>query len=248
MIIDRLKINSGTKTLVDQVEDRLLSYFKEQNFKVGDSIPNEQELALALGVARNVLREALSRLKMIGLIESRTRRGMVLTEPTLFSSMMRIVDQRILSEDTLYGIMGFRVALEIGLSSAMVQHVTDRDLDELEFLVVHTDVFDHEIYTPEHETAFHLKLYQISRNRIVADFQNMLQPMMKYFHESHQEEIRVINRKLQEQGLIVGHKDLLHVLRRRDAGLMQEALTQHFLVYSMLQEQFEHNNLKIINQ
>lgn len=239
--MEGLKIQSGTKTLVDQVEDRLLSYFKEQNLKVGDSVPNELELADALGVARNVLREALSRLKMIGLVESRTRRGMVLTEPSLFCSMSRIVDQRMLSDDTLYGIMGFRVALEVGMSAAIVQHISDRDLSELEALVSGADIFSNKIYTPEHETAFHFKLYKISRNRVVADFQNLLRPMMQYIHEIHKEEIRQINSELQEQGRIVGHDDLVKVLRMRDVVSLQEAFTRHFAVYSILQERYERN-------
>lgn len=81
--MDTLRIVKTNMTLVDQVEDRLLNYFKENNLQIGDPIPNEMDLAASLGVARNVLREALSRLKMIGMIESRPRRGMVLREPSL---------------------------------------------------------------------------------------------------------------------------------------------------------------------
>mgnify|MGYP003491035046 CR=1 FL=1 len=52
------------KTLVDKVEDQLLTYLRNQNYQVGDLIPNEMELAADLGVARSVLREALSRLPL----------------------------------------------------------------------------------------------------------------------------------------------------------------------------------------
>ena len=61
--MDTLRIVRTNMTLVDQVEDRLLNYFKENNLQIGDPIPNEMDLAASLGVARNVLREALSRLK-----------------------------------------------------------------------------------------------------------------------------------------------------------------------------------------
>ena len=100
--------------MVDQVEDKLLNYFRSQDLKVGDSIPNEIELSSALGVARSVLREALSRLKMMGMIESRTRRGMILTEPFILGGMKRVVDPRIMSQESLLDLLGFRVALEIG--------------------------------------------------------------------------------------------------------------------------------------
>ena len=65
-------------TMADQVEERLREYITNKAFKPGDAIPKEIELAEALGVSRNVVREALSRLRMLGMIETKKRRGMVL--------------------------------------------------------------------------------------------------------------------------------------------------------------------------
>ena len=103
-----LKLHNQAVTLVDQVEDSLLNYFREHDLRIGDSIPNELDLAAALGVARSVLREALSRLKMMGMIETRTRKGMILTEPSILGGMKRVVDPRILSEDSLFDIIAVR--------------------------------------------------------------------------------------------------------------------------------------------
>ena len=61
-----MKIEINQTTLIDQVEDSLLTYFKKNDLRCGDSIPNENNLAAELGVARSVVREALSRLKMMG--------------------------------------------------------------------------------------------------------------------------------------------------------------------------------------
>ena len=132
--MDTLKVHSQTITLVDQVEDKLLNYLKEKDIRTGDSIPNELELAAALGVARSVLREALSRLKMMGMIETRTRRGMILTEPTILGGMKRVVDPRILGEEALFDILGFRIALEIGICSDIFRNITPEDISELEEL------------------------------------------------------------------------------------------------------------------
>ena len=49
--MDTLRIVKTNMTLVDQVEDRLLNYFKENNLQIGDPIPNEMDLAASLGVA-----------------------------------------------------------------------------------------------------------------------------------------------------------------------------------------------------
>ena len=129
--MDTLKLHGQAITLVDQVEDNLLTYFRTKDLRAGDAIPNEMELAAALGVARSVLREALSRLKMVGMIETRTRRGMILTEPSILGGMKRVVDPRILSEHSLFDLLGFRIALELGICSDLFQNITPEDIVEL---------------------------------------------------------------------------------------------------------------------
>ncbi len=52
--MERLRIQNNSTTLVDQVEDRLLNYFKEKDLQKGDAIPNEMELTVSLGGCRGV--------------------------------------------------------------------------------------------------------------------------------------------------------------------------------------------------
>jgi len=42
---DTLKLHGQAITLVDQVEDNLLTYFRTKDLRAGDAIPNEMELA-----------------------------------------------------------------------------------------------------------------------------------------------------------------------------------------------------------
>ena len=178
-----LKIQNKVQTLVDQVEDKLLNFLKDNSLKVGDAIPNETELSTALGVARSVLREALSRLKMIGMIESRTRRGMVLTEPSLFGAIKRIVDPRVLSEESLYELLEFRVSLEIGMSYKLFQNLTSEHLKELEEIVKLEIVFENNEYAPISELSFHSKLYEITGNSSIFEFQEIIHPIMVFIKD-----------------------------------------------------------------
>ncbi|ULT39471.1 GntR family transcriptional regulator [Niabella defluvii] len=61
-------------TLVDKVEKKLIDLLHQQKLKVGDSIPKEVELATSLGVSRTVIREALMRLRLMGLIDTRKKK------------------------------------------------------------------------------------------------------------------------------------------------------------------------------
>jgi len=88
-------------SLVDKVENNLVQLLQQQKLKIGDSIPTELELAQKLGVSRTVIREALLRLRMMGLIESKKKKGAVITSPDLFSNMSNSMSPHILAPENI---------------------------------------------------------------------------------------------------------------------------------------------------
>jgi len=234
--MDKLKIHNTAFTLVDQVEDKLLTYFKENDLRTGDAIPNELELANALGVARSVLREALSRLKMMGMIETRTRRGMILTEPSILGGMKRVVDPRILSDDSLFDILGFRIALEIGICSDLFRNVTPKDIDELEEIVKMGIAFENNEYAPISEFSFHAKLYEITGNKTISEFQEIVHPVMVFVKNKFKDLLEPINIKMKKKKKIVTHADLLDYLKKGDETGYRKAIEQHFAVYKIFMQ------------
>lgn len=115
-------------TMADMVELRLRQYLKKKAFKPGDALPKELELAEALDVSRNVVREALSRLRMLGMIESKKKRGMVLTEPDILGGFERVMDPLLLEHKTLEDLFELRLVLEMGLADLLFTRKTKRIL------------------------------------------------------------------------------------------------------------------------
>jgi DNA-binding FadR family transcriptional regulator len=58
-----------------QVADQILKAIQRGAYRVGDRLPPERELAAQMGVSRTVVREALSALQLMGVIESKTGSG-----------------------------------------------------------------------------------------------------------------------------------------------------------------------------
>ena len=232
-----LKLHNQAVTLVDQVEDSLLNYFREHDLRIGDSIPNELDLAAALGVARSVLREALSRLKMMGMIETRTRKGMILTEPSILGGMKRVVDPRILSEDSLFDILGFRIALEIGICSDLFRNITPEDIVELEE-IVRLGIENNE-YAPISEFTFHAKLYEITGNKTIREFQEIIHPVMVFVKDKFKRFLEPINVEMKKNGDLVTHADLLEYIKKNDEAGYRDALERHFAVYKIFMSERE---------
>lgn len=234
MQMENLKIEGRSVTLVDQVEDKLLDYFKQQDLKVGDAIPNETDLSAALGVARSVLRESLSRLKMMGMIESRTRRGMVLTEPFIFGGMEKVINPRMMSLTSLLDLLGLRIALEIGISDDIFHLITEQDIVELENIVNEGIALGNNVYANISEYSFHSKLYEITGNKMIIQFQGIIYPIINFVKTTLREQVEATNKELEAQGKIVTHKDLLNFIKNRDEKGYKNAIEQHFYVYKKL--------------
>jgi len=63
------------KTKATYVAEQIVEVLKTGKYKVGDHLPSERDIAGQMKVSRNSVREALSALQIIGVIESRSREG-----------------------------------------------------------------------------------------------------------------------------------------------------------------------------
>ncbi|KQS36271.1 FadR/GntR family transcriptional regulator [Pedobacter sp. Leaf194] len=176
--LDLDKISSDT--MADVVEMRLRDYFKKKSFKPGDALPKEQELADALGVSRNVLREALSRLRMLGMVETKKKRGMILSSPDVLGGFERVLDPLIISADALQDLFELRLILEMGLADVLYLNLNDQSIHELEMIANNEKKKNKEIFRIANEIAFHGKLYEMAGNDTVKRFQHMLLPVFGF--------------------------------------------------------------------
>ena len=211
-----------TSSLVDRVERKILILIRDTNLKVGDALPKEIELAEKLGVSRTVVREAFTRLKTMGLLESKKKQGTVLSNPDVLFSLRKIFHPSILDMSTLKDIFEMRLALELGMSDFIVNRVTDEDIEELmEIVSGEDDDETKEVFHLREEQAFHGKLYSIAQNKLLIDMQSLLIPAFQYVNESG------MLKNLKQNPNFVSHRGLVEVLKKRDAEAFRNAMRNH---------------------
>lgn len=211
-----------TSSLVDRVESSLVVLLQERKLKVGDSIPKEIELATALGVSRTVIREALLRLRLMGLIESKKKKGAVITSPDLFGILSKSMNPHILDQATLKEIFEIRLVLEIGMADLLFYRIKKEDIKELKHIVsVEPPATQYHLFNIEHEIAFHGKLYEITGNQTMKKFQRMLLPIFDYVHNSG---------LLKKQAMLktfISHNDLVKILENGTPEEFRNGMRSH---------------------
>ena len=212
-------------SLAEQVEEKLIAYLKENNFNTGDKLPKEIELAAYLGVSRNVVREALSRLRMLGVVESKKRKGMVITEPDLMSGLTRIMDPALLGADNLQDIFELRLVLEVGMADLLFTRKKESDLAILKDIAIR-ELNDPKCLTSQkirsqYEIEFHGKLYLMTGNSTLSRFQKLLLPIFNYMVE-----VESTLEKKPPSGPI-SHFDLIETLENGTPSSFRKHMRQH---------------------
>jgi GntR family transcriptional regulator, transcriptional repressor for pyruvate dehydrogenase complex len=211
-----------TRSLVDKVEMNLIDFFIKKEFKPGDTIPKEVELATAMGVSRTVIRESLTRLKTLGIIESIKHKGTIIKSPDLSALLGRSMIPNILDNTALRDIFELRLILEVGMADSIINNITEADINELT-RIVETEPEESEtvLFNIDHEVLFHGKLYEITQNKTLQNFQKILLPVFKYAYDS-----KLIERPVSKKKYI-SHKGLVELLKTGSAKQFRNGMRKH---------------------
>jgi Transcriptional regulators len=202
-------------SMSEMVEMSLQNYIKERQYKVGDPMPTEKELANTLQVSRSVIREALSKFKMLGIIESKKKTGMVISNPDLVGTIGKILHPQILDDATLQDLFELRLVIESGLADLLYVRKTAKGVEELEEIARREK--REKTFGINNEIAFHGKLYEMTGNQTLKQFQLLLLPVFAY----------AMSLKKKFKPGSVQHMDLVEILKKGTRKDFKEAMFEH---------------------
>lgn len=213
------------ESLTDVTEQRIYQYLKDNNYKPGDSFPKEQDLANMLETSRPIVREALSRFRMLGLLQSRKRRGMVISSPTIFKTLKKIIDPAFLSEEEQRGFYNLRVIIELGLGDVLAYNATDEDIAAMEEIVAReeSNPADYDLYL-ECDYEFHLQMYKATQCTALESFQTLLYRNFSGTPKVMGSRNFVDRFKDSNQ---CSHRDVLEAIKSRIPEVIQAAMRRH---------------------
>lgn len=210
-------------TLADAVEKKIYEYISRNKMHPGDSLPKEEELSKVLKVSRNIVREAMSRLRMLGLVETRKKKGMTIAQPDAFIGLEKMVSTGVMSEEYRKDLLEMRVILELGMADYIFNKKTDRDIKELEAIVEKENLKGMTLYElNQRDMAFHSRLYDISGNKVMKHLQGILKPVFRNIYDDAEKSSKTIT---------TGHKEICNILRCGTADKFREVMRKHLSVY-----------------
>ncbi len=219
--------------LVELVVEKLRRSIEGGRRRSGDRLPSEPELTAQLGVSRTVLREAIIRLQTIGLVTIKRGVGTYVADQSDLAACARLVRTLMgLSSDELIRFIELRDAIESHAARLAANLASDEEIAELASLCSELEDSRDDADRAMHiDLRFHLRLVELSGNRLMRD---VLEILREFICEGMYRSTPVPWRRMLSREC---HMPVVEALRNRDADAAEAAIHDHMhLLIRRLQE------------
>jgi len=231
--------NLQRKPLVEEVAKALQQLIESQGWVAGTRLGTETQLMKRFGVSRSVLREAIGRLKAVGLIEVKRGKGMYVGNRDslrgcieFFRTAIRLVPRDLLQ------FTEFRSLMEIYAARQAARLASEEQIQELERIC---ELMDKEEVSYEKalelDFAFHCKLVEITGNQLMLYIMQTLQQLFlaAMARTTPNPRDHDVSQYL--------HRGIVEAIRQRNPDAAEKAMQAHMEMTRFRLEQLCHNNL-----
>lgn len=215
--------NRNSVTTLTGVTQALQDFILDNNLTPGSSLPSEKELGEKLKVSRTVLREALQRFKVMGIIESRRKAGMIIKRlhpENLYESFIPFID----AERSFDKLLDMRIILELGMVEMLIERISDQGILELELITVRMREARNREEMIELDNAFHSALFETIGNEFLNSIRGLT---IDFFTMTYDKSDNETSRN----GNHENHMAIIDALRNRDVDSLRTAIKKHYDVY-----------------
>jgi GntR family transcriptional repressor for pyruvate dehydrogenase complex len=214
--------------LYEEVAERVREYIETRGLAAGDRLPTEREFAEILGVSRTSIRQGLTALRTIGLIDIRHGDGVYLRRSAA-DVQPEVAREMVAAQRAMPAVMETREALETQIARLAAERRRRADLVAMEAaLAAMQRAIDAEEPTQESDTVFHAALADAARNALLVDLMRQLaEPIALTRHAS----LSLPGRPRQS---LEEHRYILAAVRARDPDAASEAMRAHLRAIARL--------------
>jgi GntR family transcriptional repressor for pyruvate dehydrogenase complex len=224
------------KRISDQVFDQLRELIFRGEFKTGEQILTERELAEAFGVSRTSVRDAINKLVVMGLLEQKQGQGTFVRSPG--SGEKNILGTLVESQEaSISDLLEVRRGLECNAAALAASRGVEKDF---QFMQKSIEEMQKEVDSgrlgSEADAAFHMAIAYATNNPlqvfIMKNFYDFLFTGIKVNLEGLYKVPGNIDTILQQ------HKAIFEAIRSKDSQAAYQAMKRHIdFVYDFFEGQ-----------
>ncbi|CEG99062.1 Probable transcriptional regulator YvfI [Propionibacterium freudenreichii] len=202
----------------------ILAAISDGRFKVGERLPSERALAEALRVGRSAIREALSALEILGVVEVMAGSGTYVRSATSEILPRTLSWGLLIKRDSVTELVEVRQALEVRAVQLAVERMPDLDLSALVKAVddqrTAIETNDTDAYVRA-DQQFHIELARLSNNEMLGYLASSVRGLLRVWIE------RQVHREEDMRTALAEHAAILAAVRDGDEVGATQAMARH---------------------
>lgn len=206
----------GNEKIYKKVMKQIQNLIFDGKLNVGEKLPPERQLAEELNVSRPVIKQAISALEAIGIVDSRHGDGNYIVSDSgdLFNTTSI---NFYLNKGQDNDILEFRYILEVKFAGMAALKATDQQLDEMEKILEKMKYVSSKEERLELNNSFHREIIKISGNLLIINFyDSILDLIIK--HLSFTDGL----------GFYQNHLAIFEAIKNKDPQLAARNMAKHF--------------------
>ncbi|WP_127580994.1 FadR/GntR family transcriptional regulator [Paenibacillus koleovorans] len=225
MEITRIAPRKIYEEIADQIKQQIVS----GRLQPGQKLPSTRELTESYQVGRSTMREALSMLKAMGLIEIRQGEGCYVRAMDDRELELPQFEHLFTSIEAVFELLEARKALEMANAGMAAAKRTTADLEELERILADMDSeLGTEAVGEKQDMRFHLALSTATHNPIMVKLLETISAQVEVtIRESRR--LQLYRDKQMTRRFWQEHKAIYEAIRDRDVARAQAEMEAHLL-------------------
>ncbi len=212
-----------------QVVDQIVELIKSGEFPAGSQLPVERDLADRLGISRASLREALSALQMLGLVETKHGQGTFVCGDTVAPGS-RFDASWLYDEESPFTLLQARKALEPQVASIAALQRVDDDLALLREIQEFMKAKPHDVHRlAQGDRKYHLAIARATANSVLVGLVTLVHELMGQDLWRNMMMTTSFNTPGRWQQAMDEHSRIYAAIEAQEMGLAAEEMTNHLL-------------------
>lgn len=210
------------ETRYTSIYKQLRAYILDHHLQPGDILPPEQELCKQYGVSRNMLREALKGLSVMGVIKGCPGKGNVIQPFSIADLMSNVLFCASWDNaDILAQLLDVRKKLELAYMREAYQTLTPADIHNIRSILEHIKKeWEKNIYFHADDREFHMALFSRIDNAALHAIFSCIWDLDENFQ---------VAKKMRHMGrTIAKHENIVLALEEGNQEAFEAAMLMHF--------------------
>lgn len=216
------------KTKGTYVAEQIMSAIEQGAYQIGDKLPSERDIAKQMKVSRNSVREALSALQILGVIESKPGTGTYIRNSVMDKVNIDQVVTFVEKSEDLFEVWEARKEIEDSLVKFAIDRANKEDIDKivdaLAAMRKATLAKDNARFL-DANTDFHLSVAKAAGNLPLT---NALRPLVEITTQELLEELKLGYVWQEVEECLAGHEAIVQAIRKHDEKAGAKAVRNHF--------------------